>query len=62
MAEDTVDRAKLRHHGDVDARRYFCDTCHVVQMDVEPRVANRFEDVDAIVRRQQAERARAQKR
>jgi cytochrome c-type protein NapB len=48
--------------GDVDARRYFCDTCHVVQMDVEPRVRSNFEDVDAIVRRAQAERARAQKK
>ena len=39
---------------DVAPRRYFCDTCHVVQMDVEPRVKNTFEDVDSIVRRTQA--------
>jgi nitrate reductase (cytochrome), electron transfer subunit len=47
---------------DVDARRYFCDTCHVVQMDVDLRVRSRFEDVDTIVRRAQAERAKAQKK
>ena len=40
---------------DVDPRRYFCDTCHVVQMDVEARVPNVFEDVDAVVRRTRAE-------
>jgi cytochrome c-type protein NapB len=40
---------------DVDPRRYFCDTCHVVQMDVEARVPNAFEDVDAVVRRMRAE-------
>ena len=39
---------------DVAPRRYFCDTCHVVQMDVEPRVKSTFEDVDSIVRRTQA--------
>jgi cytochrome c-type protein NapB len=37
--------------GDVAARRYFCDTCHVVQMDVDAKVPNTFEDVDAVVRR-----------
>lgn len=36
---------------DVSPRRYFCDTCHVVQMDVQPAVGNTFEDVDSIVRR-----------
>ena len=40
---------------DVAPRRYFCDTCHVVQMDVNPVVENRFEDVDALVRRTRAE-------
>src|SRR5689334_7918997 len=40
---------------DVAPRRYFCDTCHVVQMDVKPDVAvqNNFEDVDSVVRRNQ---------
>jgi cytochrome c-type protein NapB len=40
---------------DVAPRRYFCDTCHVVQMDVEPRVKNAFEDVETLVRRAQAD-------
>ena len=36
---------------DVSPRRYFCDQCHVVQMDgVEPAVKNRFRDVDTIIR------------
>ena len=45
---------------DVAPRRYFCDTCHVVQMDIKPEVAvqNTFEDVDSVVRRSQA-RAKA---
>jgi cytochrome c-type protein NapB len=45
---------------DVSPRRYFCDTCHVVQMDMKPEVAvqNTFEDVDSVVRRSQA-RAKA---
>ena len=41
--------------GDVAATRYFCDTCHVVQMDVEAHVPSTFEDVDAVVRRMRAE-------
>ena len=41
--------------GDVAPRRYFCDTCHVVQMDVSVRVPSNFEDVDAVVRRTRAE-------
>ena len=45
---------------DVAARRYFCDTCHVVQMDIKPDVAvqNSFEDVETIVRQSQT-RAKA---
>jgi cytochrome c-type protein NapB len=39
---------------DVSPRRYFCDTCHVVQMEVEPRVKSTFEDVETLVRRAQA--------
>jgi cytochrome c-type protein NapB len=36
---------------DVSPRRYFCDQCHVVQMDgAEPVVKNRFRDVEAIIR------------
>ncbi|HET8746697.1 MAG TPA: nitrate reductase cytochrome c-type subunit [Ramlibacter sp.] len=45
---------------DVAPTRYFCDTCHVVQMEVEARVPSTFEDVDAVVRRLREEaRARA---
>lgn len=44
---------------DVDPRRYFCDTCHVVQMDVQPRVPSTFEDVDSVVRRLRADAAKA---
>ena len=40
---------------DVAPRRYFCDTCHVVQMDVEPRVKSTFEDVETLVRRAQSD-------
>jgi cytochrome c-type protein NapB len=36
---------------DVSPRRYFCDTCHVVQMDVPLPVSNTFEDVESLVRR-----------
>ena len=36
---------------DVSPRRYFCDTCHVVQMDTKPAVSNNFEDVESLVRR-----------
>ena len=36
---------------DVSPRRYFCEQCHVVQMDgVDPVVKNRFRDVEAIIR------------
>lgn len=40
---------------DISPRRYFCDTCHVVQMDVDARVKNTFADVEALVRRDQAD-------
>ena len=34
---------------DVSPRRYFCDQCHVVQMETAPLVKNRFRDVDSII-------------
>jgi cytochrome c-type protein NapB len=38
---------------DVSPRRYFCEQCHVVQMDgVEPAVKNRFRDVESIIRKE----------
>jgi len=38
---------------DVSPRRYFCEQCHVVQMQTEPAVKNRFQDVDSLIRKQQ---------
>src|SRR5215216_3853991 len=35
---------------DVSPRRYFCEQCHVVQMDAKPLVGNRFRDVDVLLR------------
>ena len=36
---------------DVSPLRYFCEQCHVVQMDgASPTVKNRFKDVDALIR------------
>jgi cytochrome c-type protein NapB len=42
---------------DVSPRRYFCEQCHVVQMELAPLVPNTFEDVDTVMLR---EAARAQ--
>jgi nitrate reductase (cytochrome), electron transfer subunit len=40
---------------DVSPRRYFCDTCHVVQMETQPIVENTFEDVESVVKRTQSQ-------
>jgi nitrate reductase (cytochrome), electron transfer subunit len=37
---------------DVSPRRYFCEQCHVVQMQAEPGVKNRFQDVEALIKKQ----------
>ncbi|HZN24437.1 MAG TPA: nitrate reductase cytochrome c-type subunit [Burkholderiales bacterium] len=49
---------------DVAPRRYFCDTCHVVQIDVKPDVAvqNTFEDVETLVKRTQTKNKPAPKK
>ena len=39
---------------DVSPRRYFCDQCHVVQMQTEPAVKNRFRDVESLIRERNA--------
>ena len=41
---------------DVAPRRYFCDTCHVVQMETKPDVPvrNTFEDAETLARRSEA--------
>jgi cytochrome c-type protein NapB len=46
----------LNFLADVAPHRYFCDTCHVVQMDTRPDVAvpNTFEDAESLARRSQA--------
>jgi nitrate reductase (cytochrome), electron transfer subunit len=37
---------------DVSPRRYFCEQCHVVQMDgAAPAVKNRFRDVETMIRK-----------
>ncbi len=36
---------------DVSPRRYFCDQCHVVQMEANPAVKNSFRDVESIIRK-----------
>jgi cytochrome c-type protein NapB len=46
---------------DVSPRRYFCEQCHVVQMESAPLVANTFEDVDTVMMRE-ASRAATKKR
>jgi nitrate reductase (cytochrome), electron transfer subunit len=35
---------------DVSPRRYFCEQCHVVQMQTDTVVKNRFRDVEALLR------------
>lgn len=34
---------------EVSPRRYFCNQCHVPQLDVTPLVDNTFQDIDAIL-------------
>lgn len=36
---------------DVSPRRYFCEQCHVVQMQTDPAVENRFRDVETMIRK-----------
>jgi cytochrome c-type protein NapB len=35
---------------EISPRRYFCEQCHVAQVDAKPLVENRFVDVDEIIR------------
>ena len=46
---------------DVSPRYYFCDQCHVAQMDVKPLVSNTFRDVDTVLK-DSAAKARAKKK
>jgi cytochrome c-type protein NapB len=36
----------------VSPRRYFCNQCHVVQLEVEPIVGNDFVDIDTLLTRE----------
>jgi nitrate reductase (cytochrome), electron transfer subunit len=36
----------------VSPRRYFCEQCHVVQLEVEPIIGNDFVDVDTLLTRE----------
>jgi len=38
--------------GDLSPRRYFCTTCHVPQDEVQPLVGNRYQDFEAVRRRE----------
>lgn len=42
---------------DISPRRYFCTQCHVVQMETDPLVVNRYEDVAEVLRREAAQRS-----
>ncbi|HYH42984.1 MAG TPA: nitrate reductase cytochrome c-type subunit [Burkholderiales bacterium] len=42
---------------EISPRRYFCEQCHVAQVDARPLVENRFEDVDELIKRSQAKGA-----
>jgi cytochrome c-type protein NapB len=35
---------------EISPRRYFCEQCHVPQIDAKPLVANRFVDVDEVIK------------
>jgi cytochrome c-type protein NapB len=35
---------------DVSPRRYFCNQCHVPQLEAKPLVDNDFQDVDTLLR------------
>ncbi|MBC5784115.1 nitrate reductase cytochrome c-type subunit [Ramlibacter sp. USB13] len=47
------------HLAELSPRRYFCMQCHVPQADLQPLVANRFVDVDAMLNPQAAASAAA---
>ena len=35
---------------EISPRRYFCEQCHVTQVDAKPLVGNRFVDVDEVIK------------
>jgi cytochrome c-type protein NapB len=44
---------------EISPRRYFCEQCHVPQVDAKPLVGNTFVDVDEILRRPAGPAAKA---
>ena len=46
---------------DVSPRRYFCDQCHVPQMELKPLVGNTFQDVETVMQRDSAKPAAKKK-
>lgn len=47
---------------DISPRRYFCDTCHVVQLEVKPLVESNYEDVEDILKREMAKKPAPKKK
>lgn len=39
---------------EVSPRRYFCEQCHMIQIDTKPLVESTFEDVDTIIERKRS--------
>jgi len=42
---------------EISPRRYFCEQCHVTQVDAKPLVGNRFVDVDALLKAPPSDKA-----
>lgn len=40
---------------EVSPRRYFCNQCHVPQIDIKPLVGNSFQDVDSLIQIKQTD-------
>lgn len=63
VAETQAPMVSVTHYMDRDGnflaevspRRYFCNQCHVPQMEVRPLVDNTFQDVDNILKNKQAQ-------
>lgn len=65
-AESQAPMVSVTHYQDRDSnflaevspRRYFCQQCHVTQVDAKPLVENTFEDVDEIIKRNASAKAK----
>jgi len=40
---------------EVSPRRYFCNQCHVPQIEIKPLVENSFQDVDTLIQNKQSD-------